>query len=78
MLEELRFLWNATRGFRLRPWNSPYLRWRLETFSGLPADQLTKSSMAQVLWREKLEFLHFLRWTRKMKQYGTRVASQNR
>jgi len=78
MLEELRFLWNATRGFRLRPWNSPYLRWRLETFSGLPADQLTKSSMVQVLWREKLQFLHFLRWTREMKQYGARVASRNR
>lgn len=78
MLEELRFLWNATRGFRLRPWKSPYLRWRLETFSGLPADQLTKSSMVQVLWREKLQFLHFLRWTREMKQYGARVASRNR
>jgi len=78
MLEELRFLCNATRGFRLRPWKSPYLRWRLETFSGLPADQLTKSSMVQVLWREKLQFLHFLRWTREMKQYGARVASRNR
>src|SRR6266446_6098144 len=33
MGEELRFLWNATRGNRLRPWRSPYLRWRLETYA---------------------------------------------
>ncbi|MFB3814576.1 MAG: hypothetical protein ACE14L_10735 [Terriglobales bacterium] len=24
-----RFLWNATRGHRLAPWRSPYLRWLL-------------------------------------------------
>ena len=32
MLEPIRFFWNATRGHRLRPWRSEYLRWRLETF----------------------------------------------
>ncbi len=33
----LRFLWRATRGYRLRPWRSPYLRWRIETYWGTPA-----------------------------------------
>src|ERR1035438_5643369 len=31
----LRFLWNATRGHRLAPWRSPYLRWRIETYTGI-------------------------------------------
>jgi len=37
----LRFLWRASRGYRLRPWNSPYLRWRIETYSGLHAEHIT-------------------------------------
>ncbi len=31
----LRFLWNATRGHHLTPWRSPYLRWRIETYTGI-------------------------------------------
>ncbi len=34
MFAPLRFLWNATRGHRLAPWRSEYLRWRVETYSG--------------------------------------------
>ena len=40
MFSGLRFLWNATRGHRLRPWRSEYLRWRLETFTGKHADDV--------------------------------------
>ena len=36
----LRFLWRATRGYRLRPWRSPYLRWRMETYWGIPAEKI--------------------------------------
>jgi len=36
----LRLLWRLTGGYRLRPWRSPYLRWRLETYWGLHADQI--------------------------------------
>lgn len=70
MPEELRFLWNSTRGFRLRPWDSPYLRWRMETFSGLQADRLTIRSMAKLMWMDKRQFLRFLNWTREIKRYG--------
>jgi hypothetical protein len=35
-----RFLWRTTRGYRLRPWASPYLRWRIETYWGWHADQI--------------------------------------
>jgi hypothetical protein len=28
------------RGHRLAPWRSPYLRWRMETYSGLKMDKI--------------------------------------
>jgi hypothetical protein len=59
----LQFLWNSTRGSRLRPWRSPYLRWRVETYSGMHADQIGARQMLRFLWQEKRQFLRFLRWT---------------
>lgn len=66
MLASLRFIWNATSGHRLRPWRSEYLRWRIETYSGLHADQLTARDVLAFVWREKVNLLHFLHWTGKM------------
>jgi hypothetical protein len=40
MRELVRFFWNATRGHRLAPWRSPYLHWRMETYSGLKMDKI--------------------------------------
>jgi hypothetical protein len=40
MRELLRFFWNSTRGHRLAPWRSPYLRRRMETYSGLQMDKI--------------------------------------
>jgi hypothetical protein len=70
MVEELRFLWNATRGHRLRPWQSPYLRWRLETYSGQKADTVRARDFWNLFWKEKRQLLRFLRWTREMKTYS--------
>jgi len=45
----LGFLWRAAGKNRLRPWRSPYLRWRIETYWGLHADRIspaTSSSLA--------------------------------
>ena len=36
----IRILWRLSRGYRLCPWRSPYLRWRIETYSGLHADEI--------------------------------------
>ena len=53
MGEGIRFLWNATRGDRLRPWRSPYLRWRLETYSGKRAESVRLADfLGAVLERE--------------------------
>lgn len=63
MFSALRFLWNATRGYRLRPWRSPFLRWRIETFSGKKAETLTAKGVMGFLWTTRGEMVQFLRWT---------------
>ncbi len=62
------FLWNATRGHRLTPWRSPYLLWRLETYSGLHADSITPAIAARFVWHERRQLLRFLRWTGELRK----------
>ncbi len=61
-----RFLWRATRGYRLRPWRSPYLRWRIETYWGIPADQIGFAAFTRFAWTHRRELLRFLRWAERM------------
>jgi len=68
LLAALRFLWNATRGHRLAPWRSPYLRWRVETYSGQRAEALTLKSIAGFAWASRWELLSFLHWTGTMQR----------
>jgi hypothetical protein len=62
MFAPIRFLWNATRGHRLAPWRSDYLRWRVETYSGMKAETLTASDVLGFLWTSRWELLSFLFW----------------
>ena len=71
MLEVLRFLWNATRGHRLRPWRSPYLRWRLETYSGLHAEAITARDFWHFLLSERRQLLRFAAWLSEMRTYAS-------
>jgi hypothetical protein len=66
----LRFLLNATRGHRLAPWRSPYLRWRIETYTGLKMDKIGFFAFWTFLWRERHELARFLRWTGEMENYA--------
>ena len=63
MLNALRYYWIASKGYRLRPWNSPYVRWRMETFFGQEADPLTARLFFRLLWRERRRLWEFLTWT---------------
>ncbi len=72
MLGALRFLWNATRGYRLTPWRSPYLRWRFETYTGTHADAVTASIMLRFVWQERRQLLRFLRWTGEIARDGAK------
>lgn len=55
-------LWRLARGYRLRPWRSPYLRWRIETYSGIPADQIGFRTFWAFAWRRRAELARYLRW----------------
>jgi hypothetical protein len=66
----IRFVWNATRGNRLRPWRSEYLKWRIETYSGMKANEIKPSDMAHFVWRERWNLLHFLKWTGQVEKHA--------
>jgi len=58
----LRILWDLTRGYRLRPWRSPYLRWRIETYWGWHADRITFIQFWSFAWKHRRELTRYLRW----------------
>jgi hypothetical protein len=54
--------WRLSRGYRLRPWRSPYLRWRIETYSGIHADRIDFSTFWRFVWRRRWDLVRYLRW----------------
>lgn len=64
----LLFLWRASKGYRLTPWRSPYLLWRIETYWGLHADLITFSGFWSFVWGHKGELYRFLQWAQRMQQ----------
>ena len=58
----LRVLWRLTRGYRLRPWTSPYLRWRIETYSGCHAGRITFAQFWRFAWSERRNLVRYLHW----------------
>jgi hypothetical protein len=57
-----RFLALATRGYRLRPWASPYLRWRVETYAGIPAESIDLRIFLRFVWAERGSLWTYLQW----------------
>lgn len=62
----MHFLWTATAGNRLRPWRSPYLRWRVETYTGKPAGSLTLKDFLQLAISERRQLGRFSHWMGEM------------
>ena len=62
----LRFLWQASRGYRLTPWRSPYLRWRIETFWGLHADEIGFPDFWRFVWQHRRDLIRMLHWVERM------------
>jgi len=62
----LRLLWRLTRGYRLRPWRSPYLRWRIETYSGRHAERIEFQDFWRFSWVHRVELWRYLRWAARM------------
>ncbi len=76
MRNVLRFLWNATRGHHLAPWRSPYLRWRMETYSGQWAEKMKFRDVMAFLWSSRGELFSFLLWTGRMQREARKNSGQ--
>lgn len=64
------YLWEASKGNRLTPWRSPYLRWRIETYWGLHAEEIGFREFWSFVWVHRGELLRFLRWAERMRYQG--------
>jgi hypothetical protein len=62
MFNALRYYWIISKGHRLTPWKSPYIRWRMETFFGHEAASLSAGEFFHLLWRERARMERFLGW----------------
>jgi hypothetical protein len=58
----IRIAWRLLKGYRLRPWRSPYLKWRVETWSGIEAAGITPVVFLQFLWKHRADLMRYLRW----------------
>jgi hypothetical protein len=58
----IRLLWGLTDGYRLRPWRSPYLRWRMETYWGMHAAEITFAQFWKFAWSQRRELRRYLEW----------------
>jgi len=61
-------MWRLSRGYRLRPWLSPYLRWRMETYRGVDADAITFRQFWKFVWTHRRELARYLKWAERMAQ----------
>lgn len=62
MTGEIAVAFRLAKGYRLRPWQSPYLRWRVETWSGLHADKITARVFVRFVWQHRADLWRYLRW----------------
>jgi hypothetical protein len=62
MWKALRYYWTVARGYRLHPWNSPYLQWRFETFLGKEGANLDARKFIQLNWKYRHQLSRFTDW----------------
>jgi hypothetical protein len=72
MLKTLRYYWIVARGYRLNPWNSPYLRWRFETFLGPEAAKMDASKFFHLLWKYRAQMERFVDWAAERRRVQRR------
>lgn len=67
MWKALSYYWTVARGYRLQPWESPYLRWRFETFLGPEAANLDAGKFLHLMWKYRREMKTFVDWAAERK-----------
>jgi hypothetical protein len=73
MFKTLQYYWNVARGYRLKPWKSPYLRWRFETFLGKEAADLDARKFFQLSWKYRANMTRFMDWAAERKRVQRQV-----
>jgi hypothetical protein len=68
MFKMLRYYWIAAKGYRLHPWDSPYLRWRFETFVGPEAAGMTAGKFFQLSWKYRDQMERFVEWAEERRR----------
>jgi len=74
MWKTIHLYWNAARGYRLRPWNSPYLQWRFETFLGREAAHLNARKFLHLSWKYRDKLASFVDWAAQRRRLIRRRA----
>jgi hypothetical protein len=71
MLHLLQFYWLSSRGYRLHPWDSPFIQWRFETFLGQEAANLNAGKFLRLSWKYRDRLVSFSDWaaTRRQAQH---------
>jgi hypothetical protein len=77
MWNALIYYWIAARGYRLHPWDSPYLRWRIETFLGSQAENVGPSQFVTILWKYRHEMQRFADWAAERRRERSRSRASS-
>ena len=72
MFKTVQYYWNAARGYRFRPWESPYIRWRFEAFLGKEATNLTASQFFHLAWKYREHMERFVDWAAERNRFQRR------
>jgi hypothetical protein len=68
----LTYYWMSARGYRLHPWDSPYLYWRLETFLGKEAEKRSPAQFLKILWKYRHQMQNFVDWAAERRREQAR------
>ena len=78
MWNTLRYYWIVARGYRLKPWKSPYLRWRFETFLGGEADNMTAGKFFRLAWKYRKQLQNFVDWAAERHRFQDHMRREAR
>jgi hypothetical protein len=72
MFDTVHYYWITSKGYRLRPWKSPYLRWRFETFLGAEAADLNAGKFFHLAWKYRHQMENFVEWAAERRKVQRR------
>jgi hypothetical protein len=72
MIKTLQFYWNASQGYRFKPWKSPYICWRFETFLGPEAANMSASKFFHLAWKYRDHMKRFVDWADERRRFQSR------